>query len=218
MTGAKKEKFAKILEMMGKAYPGAGPDLKYNTPFELLVAVILSAQCTDQQVNRVTAGLFIKYNTPQQFAALSPEDLAEEIKGCGLYRNKSKYIIQAFRAIIDRYAGQVPHSRTELEALPGVGRKTAGVIAGLAFGAGVLPVDTHVQRIARRLNLSEAKDPSRVEEDLSAYILPRQRMAAHHRFIAHGRQTCTARRPACSSCCLTEFCRYPAKKGEHSCT
>ncbi|MDD4170322.1 MAG: endonuclease III [Desulfotomaculaceae bacterium] len=212
------EKFSKILEIMDKTYPSAGTALKYNTPFELLVAVILSAQCTDQQVNRITAGLFKKYNTPQQFAALSPAELAKEIKSCGLYRNKSKYIVEASRAIIARHVGQVPRSRAELEALPGVGRKTAGVVAGVAFGVGVLPVDTHVQRVARRLNLSVAKDPSNIEEDLSAYVLPHKRMAVHHRFIAHGRQTCSARRPACGSCCLKEFCCYPAKEGENLCT
>ncbi|OPX86605.1 MAG: Endonuclease III [Pelotomaculum sp. PtaB.Bin104] len=211
---SRQEEFDKILERLAKAYPGAGPALKFNTPFELLVAVILSAQCTDKQVNRTTAGLFKKYNTPQQFAALSPEELAEEIKGCGLYRNKSKYIIEAARAIVERHNGRVPQSRAGLEALPGVGRKTAGVVAGVAFGASALPVDTHVHRVARRLNLSLAKDPSKVEEDLAAYVLPQERMAVHHRLIAHGRQTCAARRPACGCCCLKELCRYPAKEGE----
>jgi endonuclease-3 len=191
--------------------------LKYNTPFELLVAVILSAQCTDKQVNQVTAGLFEKYHTPQQYAVLSPAELAEEIKGCGLYRNKSKYIIEASRAIVTKHAGQVPRSRTMLEELPGVGWKTAGVVAGLAFGASALPVDTHVQRVARRLNLSVAKDPSKVEQELAAYVLPLQRMTVHHRLIAHGRQTCLARRPACASCCLKKLCCYPAKEGEDLC-
>jgi endonuclease-3 len=189
-------------------YPGAGTALKYATPFELLVAVILSAQCTDQQVNRITGPLFMKYSTPGDFAALTPEELAEDIKGCGLYQNKSRYIVEASRQIIARYDGRVPETRSELETLPGVGRKTAGVILGVAFGGSALPVDTHVFRVARRLGLSGAKEPARVEDDLSKFIPPQHRMAAHHWLIAHGRTTCKARKPVCGSCGLRELCRY----------
>jgi len=189
-------------------YPEAGTALKYNTPFELLVAVILSAQSTDQQVNRITGPLFARYKTPGDFAALSPEELAEEIKGCGLYHNKSRYIVEAARQILAKHGGRVPDTRRELEALPGVGRKTAGVVLGLAFGGACLPVDTHVYRVARRLGLSRAQDPGRVEDDLLKLIPPRQRMAAHHRFLAHGRTTCRARKPACGDCGLNELCDY----------
>lgn len=208
----KKENAARILETLAYSYPDAGTALHFETPFELMVAAILSAQCTDRQVNRITADLFKKYNTPQDFAALTPEELAEEIKGCGLYRNKSKYIVEASRELIKRHGGLVPGTREELEALPGVGRKTAGVVLGVVYGVDALPVDTHVYRVARRLGLSEAKDPARVEEELLEAILPQQGMAAHHRLIAHGREICSARKPACGSCCLKDLCRYPAQK------
>jgi len=213
----KKERIKNILDKLAEAYPDAGTALVYNTPFELMVAAILSAQCTDKQVNRVTAGLFKKYNTPQAFAVLSVEELAGEIKGCGLHRNKSKYIIEASRELIKSHGGLVPRTRRELEALPGVGRKTAGVISGVIYGGSALPVDTHVHRIANRLGLSKAGDPGKVEEELAGCISPQQRMAAHHRLIAHGRKVCSARRPACGNCCLTEFCQYQSKEGEHSC-
>jgi len=196
------------LDILAKNYPQAGTALNYRTPFELLVAVILSAQSTDKQVNRVTDLLFKKYNTPDDFAALSVDELAKNIKGCGLYRNKSKYIIEASREIVKRYAGIVPCTREELETLPGVGKKTAGVVVGVAYGGSALPVDTHVFRVARRLGLSAAKTPAKVEEDLVACIPPQQRMAAHHRLIAHGRAVCLARKPACGACCLKELCPY----------
>jgi len=202
------EKAAEILSILELEYPEAGTALKFDTPFELLVAAILSAQCTDQQVNRITGPLFFKYHTPADFAALSPEELAEEIKGCGLYHNKSRYIVEASRQILAHHGGRVPETRSELEALTGVGRKTAGVVFGVAFGGSALPVDTHVYRVARRLGLSEAKEPAGVEYDLSKFIPPWQRMAAHHWLIAHGRATCRARKPACGSCGLRELCRY----------
>lgn len=198
----------KILSILDELYPVAGTELNYQTPFELLVAAILSAQCTDKQVNRITARLFKKYNTPQEFAALAPEELAGEIKSCGLYRNKSKYIVEASRAILIRHGGIVPRVRSELEALPGVGRKTAGVVLGVAYGGEALPVDTHVFRVAHRLGLSDAGDPDGVERDLTKYILPRHWMAAHHRLITHGRNICKARNPSCGKCRLNQLCLY----------
>lgn len=196
------------MELLAQGYPNAGTSLIFKTPFELLVAAILSAQCTDKQVNRITARLFEKYNTPHDFAALTPEELGEEIKGCGLYRNKSKFIVESSREIIKVHGGRVPMTRGELEALPGVGRKTAGVVIGVAYGGSALPVDTHVFRVARRLGLSAARDPVKVEADLAACILPEQRMPFHHRLIAHGREICTARKPACHQCCLKDYCNY----------
>lgn len=196
------------MDILAKYYPQAGTALNFKTPFELLVAVILSAQSTDKQVNRVTDLLFKKYNKPGDFAALSAGELAKHIKGCGLYRNKSKYIIEASREIVKRYGGIVPRTREELETLPGVGRKTAGVVVGVAYGGSALPVDTHVFRVARRLGLSSAKTPAKVEEDLAACIPPQQRMAAHHRLIAHGRAICLARKPVCGACCVKELCPY----------
>lgn len=208
-TCNKVDNIAKIIKVLAEHYPDAGTALIFKNPFELLVAAILSAQCTDKQVNRITARLFKKYNTPQDFAALSYGELAEDIKGCGLYHNKSKYIIEASREILIKHGGLVPRTRKELEALPGVGRKTAGVILGVAFGGDALPVDTHVYRVARRLGLSDAREPGKVERDLAGCILPGERMSMHHRLIAHGRKICTARKPACQDCCLKDFCLYP---------
>ena len=190
--------------------------MKFNNPFELLVAAILSAQCTDRQVNKITSSLFKKYKTPRDFAELTPEELAREIKGCGLYRSKSKYIVEASRKILELHDGQVPGTREELQALPGVGRKTAGVVFGIAYGGSALPVDTHVYRVPRRLGLSRARHPEKVEEDLVKYLEPHQRMDAHHLLIAHGRNTCRARKPACGDCCLKELCPYPEQEGEKS--
>jgi len=208
------EKFNKIQELLELNYPIASTSLKFETDFELLVAAILSAQCTDKQVNQITGNLFKKYNTPQDFASLAPEELGKEIKGCGLYRNKSKYIIESSRAILKLHGGQVPGTRKELESLPGVGRKTAGVVLGVAFDGSALPVDTHVYRVARRLGLTSARDPGKVEDDLSGYIPPQNRMSVHHRLIAHGRTTCLARKPACESCFLKEHCQYPIQGGQ----
>lgn len=204
-----KEKTAAILELLAQCYPNAGTSLIFKTPFELLVAAILSAQSTDKQVNRITARLFEKHNSPLEFALLTPEELGEEIKGVGLYRNKSRFIIEASRDIVNIHGGRVPTTRGELEALPGVGRKTAGVVIGIAFGGSALPVDTHVYRVARRLGLSAARDPVKVEADLSACIPPEQRMPFHYRLITHGREICIARKPSCQKCCLRDYCSYP---------
>lgn len=214
----KRERIAKILEVLAINYPNAGTALNFSTPFELLVAAILSARCTDRQVNKITARLFKTYNTPAAFAALSPEKLAEEIKECGLYRNKSKYIVEASQEILSRHGGQVPRSRKELEALPGVGRKTAGVVLGVAFGGRALPVDTHVYRVAHRVGLSRAKGPAKVEEELVGLVPTGQEMEVHHRLIAHGREICKSRNPACGSCCLKDLCWYHLQEGESSCT
>lgn len=200
--------------MLAQCYPNAGTSLVFKTPFELLVAAILSAQSTDKQVNRITARLFGKHNSPQEFALLTPEELGEEIKSVGLYRNKSRFIIEASRDIVNIHGGRVPTTRGELEALPGVGRKTAGVVIGVAFGGSALPVDTHVYRVVRRLGLSTARDPVKVEADLSACIPPEQRMPFHHRLITHGREICMARKPSCQKCCLRDYCSYHYKEGK----
>ncbi|RJQ30398.1 MAG: endonuclease III [Peptococcaceae bacterium] len=199
-----------VLELLAGAYPESATGLKYRTPFELLVAAILSAQCTDKQVNKITGRLFEKYRTPQDFALLSVDELAGEIKGCGLYRNKSRHIVRTARTLLERYDGRLPESRPELESLPGVGRKTAGVVLGEAFGRDTMPVDTHVFRVARRIGLAAGKTPRQVEQELLACIPAGQRMAAHHRLISHGRRVCTARRPKCPECCLRELCLFPS--------
>jgi endonuclease-3 len=209
-TPAGQDRAAVVLELLAGAYPEAATGLKYRTPFELLVAAILSAQCTDKQVNKITGRLFEKYRTPQDFALLSADELAGEIKGCGLYRSKSRHIVRMARILLERYGGRLPESRPELESLPGVGRKTAGVVLGEAFGRDTIPVDTHVFRVARRIGLAAGKTPRQVEQELLAYIQAGQRMAAHHRLINHGRQVCTARRPKCPECCLKELCLFPS--------
>lgn len=200
--------------MLEQCYPDAGTSLVFKTTFELLVAAVLSAQCTDKQVNRITARLFKKYNKPQDFARLTPEELGEEIKGCGLYRNKSRFIIESSRKIIKEHGGSVPVTRNELEALPGVGRKTAGVITGVAYGGSALPVDTHVFRVSRRLGLSAARDPVKVEEGLAAFVPPEERMPFHHRLIFHGREICRARKPLCQRCCLKDYCSFHVSGSE----
>lgn len=203
-----------MLKLLEQCYPDAGTSLVFKTTFELLVAAVLSAQCTDKQVNRITARLFKKYNKPQDFARLTPEELGEEIKGCGLYRNKSRFIIESSRKIIKEHGGSVPVTRNELEALPGVGRKTAGVITGVAYGGSALPVDTHVFRVSRRLGLSAARDPVKVEEGLAAFVPPEERMPFHHRLIFHGREICRARKPLCQRCCLKDYCSFHVSGSE----
>ncbi|OAT85538.1 endonuclease III [Desulfotomaculum copahuensis] len=195
-----------MLAVLARTYPEADTALHFASPFQLLVAAMLSAQSTDRQVNIITAGLFQRYRTPADFARLTPEELAEKIKGCGLYHNKSKNIIAASRMLVDKYAGAVPSTREELERLPGVGRKTANVVLNVAFGRPALPVDTHVFRVSHRLGLSSARTPERTEADLLKLIPEAQRRDAHHRLIAHGRQICRARRPRCAVCPLAALC------------
>jgi endonuclease-3 len=188
--------------------------LHFRNPFELLIAVILSAQCTDKQVNKTTASLFEKYKTPQEFAVLSQQQLADEIKGCGLYRNKSLHIIKTCKILAERYRGRVPDHFIDLQALPGVGRKTANVVLNLAFGKPTFPVDTHVYRVARRLGLSYGSTPRRVEKDLTDLIPVTERGIWHHRLIHFGRSCCTARNPNCADCVVAQYC-VKTKKQEN---
>jgi endonuclease-3 len=197
---------ARIIKRLGELYPGAGTELIYRSTFQLLVAVMLSAQCTDKQVNKITTGLFKKYSVPEDFARLEWEELAEEIKGCGLYRNKSKNIVSTSRILVNQYHSRVPHNREELEALPGVGRKTANVVLAVAFNIPVMPVDTHVFRVSHRLGLSAGKTPEAVERDLERIIPPDIMVLLHHCLILHGRRVCRARGPLCGECRLAEFC------------
>lgn len=201
----------KILELLAEHIPNAEPTLHFKNAFELLIAVILSAQCTDKQVNKTTEVLFEKYKTPQDFAVLSQLELAEEIKGCGLYRNKSLHIIKTCKLISERYGGQVPDNFLALQALPGVGRKTANVVLNLAFGKPTFPVDTHVYRVARRLGLSAGNTPRAVEKDLMDLIDVSARGVWHHRLIHFGRSVCTARNPKCAECVVEQYC-LKAKK------
>ncbi|KJS14069.1 MAG: endonuclease III [Peptococcaceae bacterium BRH_c8a] len=195
-----------ILKLLAGHIPTANPTLHYSNPFELLVAVMLSAQCTDRRVNIITARLFTQYRTPRDFAALEQKNLAEEIRDCGLYRNKSRHIIETSRILLDKFGGLVPHNLEDLESLPGVGRKTANVVLSVAFGIPAFPVDTHIFRVTRRLGLSNGKNPLLVEQDLTRLIPPSELGIWHHRLIHFGRSTCTARKPDCDNCVVRLYC------------
>ncbi len=201
-----------ILTKLAKHYPGAKTDLNFGSTFQLLVAVMLSAQTTDQQVNKVTARLFEKYKTPQDFAFLTQAELADAIKGCGLYRTKAQNIILSSQMILEHYGGEVPVTMPDLLKLPGVGRKTANVVLGSAFGIPALAVDTHVFRVARRLGLADGKTPE-ITEALLLKKIPREDWVdAHHWLIHHGRKYCKARKPRCEECFLQKDCPDYAKR------
>ena len=198
----------KILDELKKMHPDAGCELNYGTPFELLVAVILSAQCTDKRVNEVTKDLFKKYNTSEQYATMTPAELEPLIHSCGFFHNKAVNIIGAAKGIVDRFGGEVPKTMAELTSLPGVGRKTASVVMTVAFDEPAMPVDTHVFRVSGRLGLSHGKNPEQVEKDLKDLYPPSDWNIVHHTLIFHGRYICKALRPNCSECTLTEYCPY----------
>ena len=198
----------KILDELKKMHPDAGCELNYGTPFELLVAVILSAQCTDKRINEVTKDLFKKYNNPEQYATMTPAELEPLIHSCGFFHNKAVNIIGAAKGIVDRFGGEVPKTMAELTSLPGVGRKTASVVMTVAFDEPAMPVDTHVFRVSGRLGLSHGKNPEQVEKDLKDIYPPSDWNIVHHTLIFHGRYICKALRPNCSECTLTEYCPY----------
>jgi endonuclease-3 len=190
----------RVLALLERHYPDARCSLDFTTPLELLVATILSAQCTDERVNKVTPALFAKYRTAAAYAAAAPAALEEEIRSTGFYHNKAKSIRGAAAAIVERHGGEVPRTLEELTALPGVGRKTANVILGNAFGIPGVVVDTHVGRVAARLGLTRATDPVKAEFDLMA-LVPRELWTVFsHRMIAHGRAVCRAPQPRCADC------------------
>lgn len=190
----------RILALLDRRYPDARCSLSFSSPLELLVATILSAQCTDERVNAVTPALFAKYRTAAAYAAADPEELRREVRPTGFFRNKAAAIIGAAAAIVARHGGAVPRTMEELTALPGVGRKTANVVLGNAFGIPGVVVDTHVGRVARRLGLTAAADPAKAEQDLMRAI-PRERWVRFsHQLIAHGRAICRAPRPRCAEC------------------
>ena len=196
------------LRLLEAAYPDAKPALEFSSPFELLVATMLSAQCTDKQVNRCTRELFPLYHTPAQFAALTPEILEPYIHSCGFYHAKGQHVIAAARVLCGEYGGEVPADRDALTKLPGVGRKTANVVVSNAFGIPAIAVDTHVFRVANRIGLAEADTVEKTERQLMANIPEANWGRAHHWLIYHGRQVCAARRPLCESCCLAGVCAF----------
>jgi endonuclease-3 len=198
------------LAILERSYPHAVTALAYQNPFELLIAVILSAQCTDARVNMTTPALFAKYPTPQALAAAKPADVERMIKSCGFFRMKTKNIISAARDLTEKHAGMVPPEREQLEALAGVGRKTANVVMSVAFGEAAFAVDTHVFRVSHRLGLSLGTTPRAVEEDVTA-LVPRDKWRfAHHWLILHGREICKAPMPLCGSCPVNGVCPTPA--------
>jgi len=198
----------KIIDIFEAKYPDPESALNYNNEFELLVATILSAQTTDKQVNKVTSNLFDKYNSPDDFASLEPEELEEEIKSIGLYRNKSKYIVKTSKKLIEDYKGKVPDTRKQLTDLSGVGRKTANVVLSCGFTKDAFPVDTHVFRLANRIGLVKSDKVREVEEGLMEVIPKEYWSKMHHWLIFHGREVCKSQNPRCEECKIKNFCNY----------
>ncbi|PLC02672.1 endonuclease III [Variovorax sp. RO1] len=193
------------------ANPEPRTELEYTTPFELLAAVLLSAQATDVGVNKATRRLYPVANTPQAILDLGVEGLESYIKTIGLYRSKAKHLTEACRMLVELHGGEVPRTRAELEALPGVGRKTANVVLNVAFGEETIAVDTHIFRIGNRTGLAPGKTPLDVELKLEKRIPPEYRLHAHHWLILHGRYVCVARKPRCWECAVSTFCSFKPK-------
>jgi endonuclease III len=206
-SGTNPKRVAKILEKLEEAYPEATCALKHDNPFQLLISTILSAQCTDERVNQVTATLFPKYPTPEAFAYATPSDLEQDIRPTGFFRNKTKSIMGASKMIVEEFHGVVPKTMDQLLTLPGVARKTANVVLGCAYGiASGVVVDTHVQRLSQRLDLTTNEDPKKIELDLMK-IIPQDRwILFSHQLIWHGRRICVARKPRCIDCNLEKIC------------
>ncbi|HHJ40554.1 MAG: endonuclease III [Methylothermaceae bacteria B42] len=200
-----------IYERLAKAIPNPTTELRYQTPFELLIAVVLSAQATDKSVNQATEKLFKIANTPEKILALGEEGLRRYIRHIGLYNSKARHIIRLCQQLIDKHGGKVPRTRKELEALPGVGRKTANVILNTAFGEPAIAVDTHIFRVCNRTGLAPGKTVREVEEKLNRWTPKEFKKDAHHLLILHGRYVCTARNPKCGECVIRDLCEYRAK-------
>lgn len=194
-------------------FPEAKGELNHSNPFELVIAVLLSAQCTDKLVNKVTEKLFKKYKTPEDYLAVSLEELQDDIKSIGLYRNKAKNIRKLCQVLVDKYEGEVPRTKEELMTLAGVGRKTANVVASIAFNEPAIAVDTHVERVSKRLGICRWKDSvMEVEETLMKKVPREEWSITHHRMIFFGRYHCKARNPNCPECPLLEICREGQKR------
>ena len=204
----KKENAIKIVEILKSYFPDAKCSLNFSTPFELLVATILSAQCTDERVNKTTPTIFSKYSTPEDFANIDINELEDLIHPCGFYKNKAKNIKACSQKILTNYNGEVPKTAEELITLPGVGRKTANVIISEAFKGDAFAVDTHVLRIASRLGLTESKNPDQVEEDLKKFFPKDSWSKLHYQIVLFGRYKCKAVKPDCTSCLFQSICKY----------
>nr|WP_244404234.1 endonuclease III [Fulvimarina pelagi] len=206
-----KDEIAEIFQRFAVQRPEPRPELEHSNPFTLLVAVVLSAQATDAGVNKATRGLFTVANNAKAMTALGEEAIRDHIKSIGLFRNKAKNVFALSQVLVADHGGEVPHDRASLEALPGVGRKTANVVLNTAFGEETLAVDTHIFRIGNRLKLAPGKTPDEVEERLLAVIPQPYRRHAHHWLILHGRYVCKARKPECEACVIADLCRAPEK-------
>lgn len=205
------DKKAALAELQN-LYPDAKPALHYTTTYELLVAVILSAQCTDERVNIVTAKLFENYSTPEAMVTLSQKELEKYIFSCGFYRMKAEHILSASRDILDKFGGEVPNTIEDLMRLAGVGKKTANVVYSVAFGGAAIAVDTHVFRVSNRLGLAKGKTPLEVEAGLNKAIPKADWSKAHHWLIYHGRRVCHSQKPNCENCTLSKLCDFYKKK------
>ncbi|MCY3554438.1 MAG: endonuclease III [Gemmatimonadetes bacterium] len=203
---AQRERMAEVLDRLKKTYPDVGPALNFTTPFELLVATILSAQCTDKQVNVVTESLFRKYPSPSHYLDAAPEALEADIFTTGFYRNKAANIRKCCRSLVDNHGGEVPSAMEDLTNLAGVGRKTANVVRGNAFGIPGIAVDTHVKRLSGLLGFTKQADPDRIERDLMKFVPESDWTGLGHLLASHGRKTCVARRPKCDECVLSDLC------------
>ena len=202
------EKVRKILEIFERDYRDLGCALYFNSEFELLIATMLSAQTTDETVNKVTEKLFKEYNTPEKISQMSVEELENFIKNCGLYKTKAKNIIKTSKIILENFDGKVPNNLEDLTTLPGVGRKTANVVLANAYGKDTIAVDTHVFRVSNRIGLANANDVLNTEKQLMVNIPKKYWSKAHHWLIWHGRRVCNARRPKCDICNLKEYCNF----------
>lgn len=205
------EKRREIFARLKAANPHPTTELEYTTPFELLIAVILSAQATDVSVNKATRQLYPVANTPAAIYALGVEGLIPYVQTIGLYRNKAKNVIETCRLLIEQHGGEVPRDRESLQALPGVGRKTANVVLNTAFGVPAMAVDTHIFRVSNRTGIAPGKNVDIVEQKLMKFVPPEYLMDAHHWLILHGRYTCTARSPQCWNCLIADLCEFKQK-------
>lgn len=205
------DKRRQIFKRLAEAIPEPTTELNYSSPFELLVAVVLSAQATDKSVNKATAKLFPVANTPQALLELGEDGLKEYVKTIGLFNSKAKNIIELSRLLLERHGGEVPDTREALEALPGVGRKTANVILNTAFGQHTIAVDTHIFRVSNRTGIAPGKNVVEVEKKLERHVPKEFKKDAHHLLILHGRYTCIARKPRCESCVIADCCEFTDK-------
>jgi endonuclease-3 len=205
------DKRRQIYERLRAKNPHPTTELVYSTPFELLVAVVLSAQATDKSVNKATAVLYRKHNTPESIAKLGVAGVEEYIKTIGLFRTKAKNVVALSRLLLEKHGGEVPADREALQALPGVGRKTANVVLNTAFGQPTIAVDTHIFRVANRTGLAPGKDPEEVEEKLLKFTADEFKKDAHHWLILHGRYVCIARKPGCPECVIRDLCEFRGK-------